>query len=104
MTLLRRVTGSESEHFAQLLLALTFIEIKSLQRALQTHCAFHNQARETINICTLTARFPKFLQNLSFSPHFCSFYRWSLIPSISFHCEKQVQLVPYKIYKVSSFT
>lgn len=66
MTLLRKVTGSESEHFAQLLLALAFIEIKSLQRALQTHCAFHNQARETINICALAARFPKFLQNLSF--------------------------------------
>lgn len=84
MTLLRKVTGSESEHFAQLLLALTFIEIKSLQRALQIHCAFHNQARETINICTLAARFPKFLQNPSFfSPHLCNFSRWSLIPSIS---------------------
>lgn len=105
MTLLRKVTGSESEHFAQLLLALTFIEIKSLQRALQIHCAFHNQARETINICTLAARFPKFLQNLFFfSPHLCNFSRWSLIPSISFHCEKQVQLVPYEIYKVSFST
>lgn len=72
MTLLRKVTGSESEHFAQLLLALTFIEIKSLQRALQIHCAFHNQARETINICTPAARFPKFLQNLSFFLLICA--------------------------------
>lgn len=70
MTLLRKVTGSESEHFAQLLLALRFIEIKSLQRALQTHCAFHNQACETINICALAARSPKFLQNVSFSSSF----------------------------------
>lgn len=73
MTLPRKVIFSESEHFAQLLLAVMFVGIKSLQIALQIHCAFHNQARETINICTPAVRFPKFLQHLSFFYLFLQF-------------------------------
>lgn len=101
MALPRKAICSESEHFALISsfsLSVTFIEIKSLQIALQIHCAFPYQACETINICTLAARFLKFLQNLYFSPHFCSFYRQYLIPFIPLHREQlRFSLVLIKI-------
>lgn len=46
------------------------IEIKSLQIALQIHCAFPNQACETINILTP-------------APNFCKIYIFHLIFAVS---------------------